>query len=371
MADSEHVKVVWGGKKAIALWRKQHRKECLDLSGAHLGDANLRDANLRGANLVSADLSEADLSKADFSKVNLSGADLSKAELFQTNFIGADLHMAELFLTNLSGANLNGVDLFEANLYLADLSGADLSRANLFIANLRGANLAQAICSLMSFADYDLHQVTNLVEVVHEGPSTIGIDTVINSFRSAGNRLTPELNTFFKGAGVPKEFLDALPRIVAKVKYCSCFISYGEPEKEFAQKLCRDLEASGISCWLYSMDNTPGEKTWREIGQKRREADKMLVLCSAKALLRDGVLKEIEEQIDEDPDKMVPVSRDDVWTEPNFPVKRGSRDLKPFLYPVLNYVDFSDSSVYDISIERLLKGLERTQVKRKKPRKQT
>lgn len=94
--------------------------------------------------------------------------------------------------------------------------------------------------------------------------------------------------------------------------------------------------------------------------QKRREAEKMIVLCSAKALVRDGVLKEIEEQIDEDPDKMVPISLDDLWKENGFSVKRGKRDLKPFLLE-RNYADFSDESAYNNSLRRLLGGLKRTE----------
>ena len=92
--------------------------------------------------------------------------------------------------------------------------------------------------------------------------------------------------------------------------------------------------------------------------EKRREAEKMIVLCSAKALIRDGVLKEIEEQIDEDPDKIVPISLDDTWKESGFPVKRGQRDLKPFLVE-RNYADFGDKSKYEDALDRLLNGIER------------
>lgn len=92
-----------------------------------------------------------------------------------------------------------------------------------------------------------------------------------------------------------------------------------------------DLKARGVRSWLYDLDATPGEKTWREISIRRREADKMIVLCSAGTLVRNGALREIEEQIDEDADKIVPISLDKIWKDPGFAVKRGDRDLKPFL----------------------------------------
>jgi hypothetical protein len=84
----------------------------------------------------------------------------------------------------------------------------------------------------------------------------------------------------------------------------------------------------------------------------------MVVICSAAALIRDGALKEIEEQIDEDPDKMIPISRDNLWREPGFRVVRGSHDLGPFLRD-RNYADFCDESCYEESLQRLLKALRR------------
>jgi hypothetical protein len=108
---------------------------------------------------------------------------------------------------------------------------------------------------------------------------------------------------------------------------------------------------------LYARDATVGRRSWTEIGQKRREAEKVIVLCSVNMLIRDGGLKEIEEQIDEDPDKLVPVSLDDTWKQPGFKVMRGPRDLKPFLLD-RNYADFANLPYKD-ALVRLLKGLER------------
>lgn len=328
MADPEHLKVVRDGRKAIARWRKQHSGRRLDL----------READLSRADLVSANLWEA----------NLSAADLGGADLFAANLGGS----------NLSGALLAMADLSEVDLSGADLRGASLFSASLTAVNLRGANLSAAVCDSTMFGDCDLSQAEGLDSVVHAGPSTIGIDTLIASYRGAGNRLTPQLETFFLGAGVPQNLLAELPRIFAEVQYCTAFICYGEPDLSFAQRLYQDLKAKGVSCWLYSMDATPGERTWREIGERRREAEKMIVLCSAQSLVRNGALKEIEEQIDEDPDKMVPISLDNLWKEDGFKVMRGSRDLKPFLHE-RNYADFSDFASYANSLERLLKGLER------------
>jgi len=275
----------------------------------------------------------------------------------------ADLTGARIFLARLAGADLSRADLSRADLAGADLSRADLSAANLLRAHLAGAgatetHFAGARLGFTSLGNCDLSQATDLSSVDHIVPSSIGVDTLIVSFRGAGNRLTPDLEAFSLGAGVPRELLAELPRIVGAVEFYPCFIAYGQPDEGFAKRLRGDLAGNGVSCWLYALDATPGERTWAEIGRERRQADKMVVICSAAALIRDGVLKEIEEQIDEDPDKMVPISRDNLWTQPGFPVTRGSRNLKPFLLD-RNYADFSDESVYEGSLQRLLRALRR------------
>jgi hypothetical protein len=148
-----------------------------------------------------------------------------------------------------------------------------------------------------------------------------------------------------------------LPQIIKEIKYHSCFISYGEPDKEFAEELAKILKEKGVSAWIYSMDYTVGDRTWKEITSRRREADKMIIICSMKSLIRDGVKKEIEEQIDENPDKIIPISLDNDWKHEGFPIKRGNRDLKPFLLE-RNYLDFTDRKITNDKIERLLKALE-------------
>ena len=365
MSKPEHVKIVQEGKGAIARWREQYPSELIDLSGAHLigahlSGANLSWANLSGAHLIGADFSGADLSGANLSGANLSGANLSGANLNWANLSGAYLSVANLSGANLSWAHLSWANLSGAHLSRADLSWAYLSGANLSRTKLGEVNFSDAICYFTVFGSCDISSARGLDSVVHEGPSIIGIDTLIASFRGAGNRLTLELETFFRGAGVPMNLLAELPRVLSEVQYCTAFICYGEPDHHFAQNLRGELTDRGVSCWLYSMDATPGKRIWKEIGEMRREAEKMIVICSGNSLVRDGALKEIEEQVDEYPDKMVPVSRDNLWKEPGFRVMRGNRDLKPFLLQ-LNYADFSDAASYGKSLERLLKGLERKQ----------
>ena len=195
-------------------------------------------------------------------------------------------------------------------------------------------------------------------EINQSGPSTIDFDTLVLSLDRSEMCFLPDVEEFIHKAGVSKRLIKEIPKIIAGIKYCSAFVSYGNPNKEFAEKLCKDLEKKGVTCWLYSLDYTPGEKTWREISEKRRGSEKMILICSFQSLIRDAVKKEIEQQIDENPDKIVPISLDNIWKEDGFSVKRGRIDLKPSLLD-RNYADFSEESRYDEALEILLKGLER------------
>lgn len=397
MANSEHLKIARGGTDAIHEWALANAGRGLELHEADLKRANLRGAWLRGARMARADLSDADLREADLFQAYLSGADLSRANLSRSvlnlallsntklsgaNLVGADLGFAILNRADLTAADLTDADLNGAGLILANLSKANFCRAHLSTANLTGANLSganfteadmigtnlngaelkstqmsNATFGVTSLADVDMSQVLGIASVTHGVPSSVGVDTLVASFRGAGNKLPKALLVFFRDAGVPEELLEELPRIIAEVKYYRCFISYGQPDLDFAKKLTGDLKSRGVPAWLYDLDATAGERTWREILEKRREAEKMVVLCSAGALVRDGVLKEIEEQIDEDPEKLIPISLDETWKQPGFRVMRGSRDLKPFLLD-RNYADFAALD-YGEALDRLLAALRR------------
>jgi hypothetical protein len=71
-----------------------------------------------------------------------------------------------------------------------------------------------------AFGDVDLSQAKNLSTCSHEGPSTIGVDTI---YRSHG-KIPPE---FLRGVGVPDNFIDYIKSLIGKaLEFYSCFISY-------------------------------------------------------------------------------------------------------------------------------------------------
>ena len=409
MASPIHVDLVKKGTKSINDWRENNPNLILDLSGAKLEHINISHANLAPVCLSKAKIKLSNLIKVDMKKCNLANINILSSILLGANLFEANLSNSKIYSSfcdslnlskanisksdfsfsyfthsNFNGANLSEIQCFESGFSAADFANSNLNGSNMSyclfkFSNLSKTNLSHASFIGSSFLENDF-STTNLTDaeigktvfqscnlsgckglgsVKHNGPSSIDFQTIKKSVVSLNNSLEPDFKNFLFSAGFPMELIQQLPTIFEEVKYYSAFVSYGEPNKKFAEKLRKDLEDKGVTCWLYSLDGTVGKRTWEEIIQKRREADKMIILCSADSLVRDGVLKEIEEQLDEDPEKIIPISLDDLWKHKGFMVKRGERDLKPFLME-RNYSDFSTKYKYKNSMSKLFKGLKKS-----------
>lgn len=113
--------------------------------------------------------------------------------------------------------------------------------------------------------------------------------------------------------------------------YLSVFISYGEPDRVLAERLRAELISKGVQVWAFAADAHPGGGTWSTIAKARQAAERFVLLCSTEALKRDAVLHELESQIDEAADRIIPVLLDDGWLTDSFPIQRGARDLKQWI----------------------------------------
>src|SRR5512135_1402038 len=183
-------------------------------------------------------------------------------------------------IPNLGGANLGGANLCRANLFEADLSEADL----------RGANLYGATCWSTIFADVDLSEVKGLDSVDHEGPSTLGTDTLI---RSKGT--IPEV--FLRGCGLPDVWITHLPSLIgamSPIQFYSVFISYSSKDRDFADRLYADLQAQGIRCWLDHKDLKIGDPIRHRIDEAIRLHDKLMLVLSKNSLASPWVEGEVE-----------------------------------------------------------------------------
>jgi hypothetical protein len=253
MANEEHLTILKQGVAAWNRWRKQDPIARPDLSMTTLNWA---------------DLGQVDLSRVDLRHTDLSGAGLRGA--------------------CLSGADLRAADLVRAHLWGADLSAADLRSANLSSANLNGADFSRAVSFRTIFANIDLSQVRGLDTMVHEGPSTVGIDTM---YQSRGQ--IPEV--FLRGCGVPDEMITFMHSLVAAsaIQYYSCFISYSTKDEEFAKRLHADLQANNVRCWFAPEDVQGGKKLHEQIDEAIRYHDKLLLILSENSMRSEWVKTEI------------------------------------------------------------------------------
>src|SRR5271166_4999966 len=263
MANPEHLAILNEGVQQWNKWREEHRDVVPDLSGA----------NLFGA----------DLSLTMFGQTNLARADLRAAELSEANLSGARLVDADLSGAWLGGADLSGAILIEANLCKARLVGANLGGAHLSGADFTGARVGET-----TFADVDLSVAKGLETVTHEGPSTIGIDTI---YKSKGK--IPEV--FLRGCGVPDEFIAYIGSMVGRaIEFYSCFISYSSKDQEFAERLHADLQAKGVRCWFAPEDLKIGDRFQERIEESIRVHDKLLLVLSENSVVSPWVEREVQ-----------------------------------------------------------------------------
>ncbi len=175
----------------------------------------------------------------------------------------------------------------------ADLTGANVSHAKLREANLSEANLSEADFTAAEardtiFANVDLSATKGLEAIVHQGPSTIGIDTI---YKSRGK--IPDV--FLRGCGVPENFIEYMrPLVVSPIDFYSCFISYSHEDKLFARRLHDTLQGRGIRCWLDEKQMLPGDDIYEQVDHGIRMWDKVLLCCSEHSLASWWVDNEID-----------------------------------------------------------------------------
>lgn len=246
------------------------------------------------------------LDKAELMKI-LDAHELWVRSKFQSG-ARANLREVDLSGTDLSHRNLSG-----AVFYRAKLKKADLTDTIFFGSRLGEADFAGAVLNDTVFRRADLRRVKGLDQIVHKGPITIGIDTMI---RSKG--LIPR--RFIEGSGLPAESVDQLvewsKQVGEKMVFSSVFISYGGPDEKFARHLHERLLGKGVQTFFFPEHAKPGEKLHREMREGINETDRLVLLCSQHSLIRKGVLNEIEEALQREAREggtsiIIPIALDD------------------------------------------------------------
>ena len=310
MANKEQLAKIKEGVDPWNRWMESNLRITPDLLGADLEKANLGEVNFEGTNLGGSNLRRVDLERANLRSTNLEwanlrganlkganlrgaylrGADLEGADFEGADLEGADFEGADLKKTNLEGANLRSTNFEGANLRGANLIGANLIGADLYLTVLTRTNLKNAAVGFTRFGHVDLSRAKGLETVYHYGPSTVGIDTIIQSRGEI-----PEV--FLRGAGVPENFIRQLIYLNDQIKsfdFYSCFISYSHTDKPFARRLHEALQGRGIRCWLDEHQLLPGDDIHDQIDRGIRLWDKVLLCCSETSLNSWWVDKELD-----------------------------------------------------------------------------
>jgi hypothetical protein len=244
MANPEHLKIFYDGRERWNEWRRKVN-------------------------------STPDLTKHDFSRGYLNLFDLSRTLLSGTNF---------------EACHFNGTLLIEADLRGANLKGASLS----------GADFTRAIFGYTTLTDVILTGVKGLGSTKHVtfssiDQATLKITANMLASQQRDDQEANEIELFLRSAGVLDDLLGLFRTWAGRDKrYVSCFISYSHKDKAFAERVCSELSARGVTCWLDSKDMLPGEHLYDTVDHAIRQSDKILLCCSRKSLTSWWVDSELD-----------------------------------------------------------------------------
>lgn len=133
-------------------------------------------------------------------------------------------------------------------------------------------------------------------------------------------------------------------------RYHTTFVLSAPADRNLTSRLVADLVARGIPC-----KQTPTDAQTASIDE-RREAEKVIVLCSHTSLAQDWFKSEIADQVQRHSDRLIAVSLDEAWLHSEYRVFWELQDLKPILnQPRL--LALRNDATYNATIARLVKEL--------------
>jgi uncharacterized protein YjbI with pentapeptide repeats len=281
MASDDHIQQLLAGVNAWNKWRLDNPWINPDLSGANLSGRNFNRES-KHPNSINIHVLPPGL---DLTSVNLSNADISRSEFVFANFWSADLRSVaaaecEFGVCSLEDADLRGADLSHALIEMVVFSNTQLD----------GCRFTHARIQRLQLANLDLSGVIGLESVVHLGPSSVGLDTIL---RSRGR--IPR--TFLAGCGVPNDILDYVLPLVAElppISFYSSFISHSSADHEFAVKLYTDLMKDSIRCWLATENLAIGAPLRSSIDSYILNHERVILVLSNSAITSQWVEQEVE-----------------------------------------------------------------------------
>lgn len=182
-----------------------------------------------------------------------------------------------------------------------------------------------------------------------------------NLKKTIGEKQTNSHQVLFLRFAFQKELTDKeLSDIqAARSTHYSCFISYSRKDKEFAEKLHKDLIQKGIDCWFDLKDVQIGDKIRRKVMNAIKIYDKVLIIISRHSLESEWVFTETSwaEQKENELNKPVrfPIKIDNRIMESD---KQWAKIIKDTIH-IGDFCDWRDSQKYEKSFDELLTRLKK------------
>jgi hypothetical protein len=144
--------------------------------------------------------------------------------------------------------------------------------------------------------------------------------------------------------------------------YQSVFISYGNPDEEFAKRINRALQERGINTFFFPQHAIPGQKLHRLMHEGVNRHRHVLLICSVNSLNRPGVMNELEETLQREAREggssiLIPITIDDYvfknWKPDRADIAQSIRDRV-----ISNFSDaINDPILFNKEVERLIIGI--------------
>ncbi len=286
--NEEHLAKLSAGVAAWNEWRRVNPFVRPDLEDADLSALSLVQANLSYASVLNTEMSGVDATNASLSYANLGAARLHGAVLSGVSAYDSDFNGAELRSSDLSGARLSRCNFSRADMRETSLRGSVLDGAVFHATDLAGADFSGCRLRGTIFGAVDFRKIDGLEDVIHEGPSTIGIDSLMIS-----EGRIPEL--FLRGSGISDAVIEYAKSLTSRpIEFYSCFLSHSSQDQTIANRLYADLQAEGVRCWFAPEDLKIGDKFRERIDESIRTYEKLLVILSAASISSAWVEAEVE-----------------------------------------------------------------------------
>ncbi len=213
------------------------------------------------------------------------------------------------------------------------------------------------------FANVDLALASGLDSAIHEGPSWIGLDTLLGA-----QGKIPE--AFLRGCGVPESLIQSLPLIlksIEPIQFYTCFISYSSKDEEFAKRLHSKMRNAGLRVWFAPEDIEGGKKIHEQVERAIQDHDRLLLVLSEHSIdsqwVRDEIRRARKAEVMQGrrklfPIALVPFESLSVWESFYADLAEDlAEEVREYYVP--DFSNWKDSDFFEAAFDKLLRDVKK------------